>query len=222
MSRYITVDCPRCKVRVRAYVLADDITLIGDGQPPEYRISFAKCPDCADPVLAHEDFAGDGQFGAEWTRARRLWPSPQRETSKAIPEIVSVSLEEALRCHRAGAYTACAVMCGRALEGICVHFGTATSLARGLKELLQKGIIDEKLYQWSESLRAHRNLGAHASEEKVTKDDATDLTDFLNAICDYVFVLTAKFESFMRRKTEAAQRPAHASGSANASESADA
>ena len=38
------------------------------------------------------------------------------------------------------------------------------------------------------------------TEEKITIQDAKDLLDFAQAICDYVFVLNAKFDRFMERK----------------------
>ena len=95
-------------------------------------------------------------------------------------------------------------MPGRTLEGVCKHHSTKTkNLAAGLKELKEKGIIDERLFKWGEELRKHRNIGAHASDEKISKEDAKDLLDFVNAICEYVFVLTEKFNKFIERKSEA-------------------
>src|SRR5262249_34892443 len=96
---------------------------------------------------------------------------------------------------------ACTVMSGRALEGICRHFGTQkVNLGPGIKQLREKGIIDTRLGTWAEELQKARNLSAHASDEKVTKEDAQDLLDFVEAICEYVFVLTAKFDSYMARR----------------------
>jgi hypothetical protein len=98
---------------------------------------------------------------------------------------------------------ACAVMCGRALEGVCRHFKTSSSyLAGGLKELLEKEIIDKRLFQWSQELQRHRNFAAHATDEKITREDAESLLEFVVAICDYVFVLSAKFQDFMSRKAK--------------------
>ncbi len=79
-------------------------------------------------------------------------------------------------------------------------------MAQGLKELLDMEIIDKRLFQWSEELRFHRNLAAHASGEQFTHDDAEDLFNFATAICDYVFVLNEKFSLFMKRK-EAKKSP---------------
>lgn len=55
------------------------------------------------------------------------------------------------------------------------------------------------------ALREHGNIGAHPSEEKISKEDARDLLDFATAICDYIFVLTKKFDNFMERKRKAEQ-----------------
>ena len=107
-----------------------------------------------------------------------------------------------------GAFTACAVMCGRALEGVCVDQKTTRkTLASGLKELLDKKVIDERLYAWGEALRQMRNLGAHASDEKVSREDANDLLDFVYAICEYVYTLNAKFQDFVARQKKKGSLP---------------
>jgi len=130
-----------------------------------------------------------------------VWAQPDYHPDWEIPEIVRNSLEEAHKCLKAKAYSACAVMCGRSLEGICKKFGTKNKmLAGGLKELRQMKVIDDRLFQWGEALREHRNIGAHASETDISKDDASDLVDFVDAICEYVFVLTDKYNQFMKRK----------------------
>jgi hypothetical protein len=123
--------------------------------------------------------------GKLWIDADLLWPDPKRLISRAIPDSVRQSLEEADRCFQAGAYSVCAVMRGRALEGVCVHFNTKHhSLSTGLKELREAKIIDERLFTWGDELRKVRNLGAHASTEKMPRDDAEDVLNFLHAICD--------------------------------------
>lgn len=170
---------------------------------PDDRISFAICPS-GHLILAQETWKGEDTLGfSTWSRAVRLWPQPERESNALIPDIVRISLEEANRCHRAAAYTASAGMCGRALEGICNHFQTKDRyLGKGLQELLDRNIIDQRLFDWSEQLRRHRNLAAHATGKRISRVDATDLLDFLNAICEYVFVLTPRFQAFMERQTK--------------------
>jgi hypothetical protein len=94
-------------------------------------------------------------------------------------------------------------MCGRSIEGVCKHHDPKIkTLAGGIKRLREDGVIDDRIYGWGEALRENRNLGAHATTEKVAKADARDLLDFSVAICEYVFVLNAKFESFQKRRTK--------------------
>jgi hypothetical protein len=89
---------------------------------------------------------------------------------------------------------------------MCKHFKTANrDLFKGLKELHDRQIIDSRIYSWGDELRKHRNIAAHASDVKFTKTDATDLYDFAVAICEYVFVLTKKFEAFQSRQTKKAK-----------------
>jgi hypothetical protein len=82
-----------------------------------------------------------------------------------------------------------------------VHFDTKTrTLAGGLAELRDKGIIDSRLFEWGDQLRKVRNLGAHATEQSIGREDAKDVLDFTNAICDHVFVLASRFQRFVKRK----------------------
>jgi hypothetical protein len=66
----------------------------------------------------------------------------------------------------------------------------------------ENGIIDKRLHEWGDELRKHRNLAAHASGVKFNLIDAKDLYDFSTAICEYVFVLTEKFDSFKERQAK--------------------
>ncbi|WP_342551911.1 DUF4145 domain-containing protein [Paenibacillus sp. FSL R7-0652] len=118
-----------------------------------------------------------------------------------LPALVSISLDESEKCFIGKAYLACVVMCGRVLEAICKDKQvTGRNLADGLKELLDTQIIDNRIFEWGEALRIHRNMGAHATEVEITKEDARDLLDFSIAICDYIYVLTSKFEEFQARR----------------------
>lgn len=206
---HVAVDCGHCDATVKAEILAThEVKYFEDRvmlELPDYRVSLAVCPACHEAVVARETWAGEGDHGESfWSKAMRVWPRAERETNAMIPDIVRVSLEEAQRCHRAAAHTACAVMCGRALEGMCIHFETKElHLAKALPELRERKLIDERLFSWGDELRKHRNVAAHATEDRISRDDATDLLEFLNAICEYVFILTPRFESFMARKTPA-------------------
>ena len=205
-ARHITVDCPGCQLRVSATVVANREGGFDEHGTPDYRVSIATCPECTNPIVTRECGNYDYQRNdLDWILPVRLWPEPERTVDRAVPAIVQVSLDEAVRCHRAGAHIACAVMCGRALEGVCVHYEIKDKLGKGLQELHTKNLIDKRLLEWGEELRRVRNAAAHASEEQIDKEDATDLLHFVRAICDYIFVLTARFEAFKTRRAAATQ-----------------
>ena len=72
-----------------------------------------------------------------------------------------------------------------------------------LEALKEKGVIDGRLFEWGDSLRHERNLGAHATGVKTTREDARDVLDFAIAICEYVFVLSNKYTEYKERKSKA-------------------
>ncbi len=185
---YVTVECPHCEAHVRSEVLAEIRSFNPDDTCPDSRVSLARCARCGEALLTSETCHGWGEVegfaSLSWGPPKRLWPRPALEFDPSIPSIVRISLDEADRCLHARAYTACAVMCGRALEGICQHYGIKGTLNTSLQELRVRGLIDERLLEWGNHLRSLRNSAAHASEERVTHDDATDLLHFLTAICN--------------------------------------
>ena len=201
------IECPHCQSRVNGTIKGE--SKVHDDGGYGIKEVLVECPACEASLLGScerypSDYDGnDGSYIYSWSALKRLWPEGEDGPGWEIPEIASISLDEAKRCFRGQCYSAAAVMCGRAIEGVCKHHRTSTkNLADGLKHLKTEGIIDARLYEWGEALRKHRNLGAHASTERVTKEDAQDLVDFAFAICEYVFVLNAKFEKFKQRQTK--------------------
>ena len=192
------IECNKCEALVNAEVIGfhEEVESFDDG----YKVSLTKCPRCGSSLVAGETLEQVGYDKFDWGSTRRLWPEPQNYLSLDIPIEVRDSLEEAQRCFRASAFNACAVMCGRAIEAICVTHTKEKTLQKGLKDLKDKGIVDGRLFEWGESLRRERNLGAHATGAKATREDARDIIDFAIAICEYVFVLSARYDIYRRRK----------------------
>ena len=187
------IECSYCESNVDGKILSTHSSFDSESDPSPFSVYLIECPVCKNSLFA-------GSYEHEDTLSR-LWPAPDKYYY-ALPEIVRLSIEEARRSFKGRAYIACAVMCGRVLEAVCHEFKTKNKmLAGGLKELLEKGVIDKRIYEWGEALRKHRNIGAHASTDKISKQDAADLLNFADAICDYVFVLAGKFEAFMKRQT---------------------
>lgn len=142
-----------------------------------------------------------------WSDPKRVWPQPNTNVSGGIPQKIADSLNEAQKCLTADAYAASVAMTGRALEAIGRHFHTKGKahqlmLGEGLQELHKNEIIDKRLYEWGKELQQNRNLAAHASDQVFDRDDAKDLFNFVAAICEYVFVLSKKFEEFKKRQSD--------------------
>ena len=200
------IECSKCESKVDGKILAEQECYEED-DPFPFKASLLQCPVCKNAILAGQEMIEVAPEKWKWCEANRLWPQPEKHISWYLPPSVSASLEEAKKCYKAKAYSACAVMCGRMLESICVEHNTQKKvLAGGLKELLDNQIIDKKIYKWGETLREHRNIGAHATKKGISREDAKDLLDFANAICDYIFVLTAKFARFMSRIEKTANK----------------
>ena len=196
------IECPHCESKVDCDEKGEvELDIEYNGFPT--KVVLLMCKVCYRPLLGMVEIVQTAYEDPEWGPASRLWPDPEAGFDWAIPEIVRNSLTEAEICFKAKAYSACAVMCGRAIEGVCKHHDSETkTLASGLKKLRESGVIDERIYGWGEALRENRNLSAHATTEKVTKGDARDLLDFSIAICNYVFILNEKFERFQKRQAK--------------------
>jgi hypothetical protein len=100
-------------------------------------------------------------------------------------------------------YEPCVIMCGKALEAVCVLLGESEdngTLAKRLRRLRDSGKIEAKLYDWANELRMVRNDAAHDLSVVVSKDDARDCLEFVEAISVYVFVLDRKFQEFTMRR----------------------
>ncbi|WP_428961224.1 DUF4145 domain-containing protein [Micromonospora fluostatini] len=135
----------------------------------------------------------------------QVWPEERRPLSFAVPEELRAEHEEAVACLRSGAHTAAVVMVRRTLEGICrLNNVDKRTLFEGLRELQQRGQIDDRLMEWAEELRTLGNQGAHFTGTKVTREDASDAVDLAEAMLDYMYVLTVKFAEFKKRRASKA------------------
>ena len=193
------IDCSNCKARVDAEVVG---MVEQTSFPGDQRIYLLRCPACSRAIVGVSDqLWKDDDDSFEWAQLVRVHPNPARQLSSYVPALVRESVIEAERCMQIGAVVAAVAMIGRALEAVCRHFSTdPVMLGQGIRELKEKGLIDQRLYEWSEQLHLHRNIAAHATEQSITARDAADLLSFTYAILDYLFELTARFDAFQRRK----------------------
>jgi hypothetical protein len=188
------------------------------------------CPSCGSILAAHIEQTGFANFDSQedrWSDVVRIYPNPPKSfLSYRIPRAAKDSLSEADRSLQAGANIAACVMLGRALEALCrdvleplsgpvasASGGTTSAkakksimLGQRIKSLRDKKIIDGRLFDWSQQLHAFRNLAAHPEDISISRDDAEDLQTFVNAIVEYVYDLTDRYEEFKSRVDARAKR----------------
>jgi HEPN domain-containing protein len=194
MSHEVVIDCPHCVVRVKAKAES----WLGGGDTYFFLV---ECPSCKGALFGSAENTIDEFNNWGWTPAERIWPSPAiSEISPSIPPTARSDIKDAQKCLSHGIYSAAAVLCGRALERLIKEKVGSQMIGKGISELKAKGIIDQRLFDWAEALRKERNIGAHASDEETTKEDAEDIVDFTIAIFDYVYTLSEKYERYVERK----------------------
>lgn len=193
------VVCPHCEEPVTATQVGSVEDHNPENGPPSI-LALLKCIRC------HQGFVvGREEYIDGWTDFFRVWPSDNRPLSKAVPEGLRRVHEEAKKCYDARAFTATVVMVRRTLEGVCVEQldDPKKILFEGLKELQARNLIDGRLVEWAQALRVLGNEGAHYTGAEVSREDASDALAFSEALLDYMYVLTAKFNEFKTEKNDA-------------------
>ena len=162
---------------------------------------LAICPSCKGPLVGLSQIVRNGINDWEYDHAERVWPAPTSvELSTTIPIAARRDIKDAQKCIGHGIFSAAVVLCGRAIERLVKEKAPSKTLGEGLTALKAGGIIDERLEKWATALRKERNIGAHATDEEVSKENAQDVLDFTVAIFEYVYTLSEKYAEFMARK----------------------
>jgi hypothetical protein len=203
----MVVACNNCDARVAATV---------EGFYQEYydepgfavRYAFLRCPECKTPILTSQDdedarFDGEDEEGDRWSKPTRMYPETKlARLGLSVPEPIRKAFAEAKSCFGNGkAYTACAIMCRKVLEGICdSHEAKGSNLAARLKDLSDRGELDKRLYDWITTLRIVGNEAAHDVGVTVSREDASDLLDLTEAVAEYLYTFKEKFETFQERR----------------------
>ncbi len=196
MPKEVVIDCDHCATRVSAKVSG----AVHHSESAS-AVVLAQCPSCDGPLVGLTSTFEDFGNGWQYDNAERVWPAPSTvQLGASVPEPVRRDIKDAQKCIAHGIYSAAVVLCGRALERLTKEKAPGKTLANGLAELKSQGTIDERLFQWASALRKERNLGAHATDEEVTKENAQDVLAFTVAIFEYVYTLTEKYNEFIARK----------------------
>jgi hypothetical protein len=213
----LVAKCDICQVPVATRLLAAVNDLGDEGEP--VRRSFVTCGVCGRAMVLEQPLNTHKWNGDPWVigdlplpdledgppdEPLRVYPATRHRGGFGIPDAILKSLREAETCFQSNAFTACSIMCRKALEGMCEHLGVRErTLGRSLKELRNIGSIDENLYAWADALRVIGNEAAHDSRWSAQRQDAQDVLDFTEAILVYIFVYRHRFTEFTRRRENA-------------------
>jgi hypothetical protein len=149
-----------------------------------YYYELLLCLACKEVTL-WKYFDADYMDGDD-IRFETLYPPSVLRLHKLPPQIQQAyKIALKVRVIDANAY---AVLIGRILEMICEdRQATGKNLYDKLSDLAKKDEIPEKLVGVAHSLRQLRNLGAHASRGKLTREEIPILDDLCRAILEYVY-----------------------------------
>lgn len=214
--------CSFCDKHMQYTPLA--VHVVGDEILPE-EFTFAACPECRIPVVFTRADLGDGFEADDYYR---VYPPHERAIHFTLPPVVKESYEEAVRCETHRSWIACVTMVGRTLEAVTKEYApTARTMYLGLQKMHTDGIISQEISDWADELRVIRNYGAHATNQKITREDASEALDFLQAILETLYYMRPKFKLMKARRaavtavaTAAPAAPAPAAGPAPAAPTA--
>jgi hypothetical protein len=191
-------ECASCEGKVPLMVVGSYSHTLEQYAGETFTYILAKCPKCSSPFLIMEQTS---MWGAPPVC---LYPPDEYILGHLVPDHIKHAYKEAVACLKAGSYTATALMCRRALEGVCVQLGASEkSLAASLKKLEAKGIIDGTLAKWAHALRDFGNDAAHDFNVVTSPQDAHDLLDFTQALLEQVYTFRTRLEALLHRRAKA-------------------
>lgn len=198
----LIIECQDC----RSYIEAAErgcFERLSDGSGPSTLFTLLSCSKCRAPILVRQANIGNMAEGDKWDTPYVLFPASDLRVNPNAPRDIQSAFEEACACYRAQAFTASAIMCRKTLEGICeAHGMQKPNLAMALRKMKEDGLIDDRLYEWSDSLRVAGNEAAHGVGLSIPQPDAKDILEFTNAILDYLFSYRDRFEQFKKRRSK--------------------
>ncbi|MBG1263299.1 DUF4145 domain-containing protein [Nostoc commune] len=214
------LNCLNCKALVDAQEISNyknDITDAENYQTTSYgnellstyeEYTLLKCPSCFKPFLNR--FIYDNEYGYEFGKLITLYPVSNKIINSEVPISIKKAFDEALCCFENKIFTACVIMCRKAIEGVCKEYKIEKGNLKDKLILMKKeGIIDQNIFDWADALRLSGNDAAHDLDVTFSLEDAEDIIEFTYAIIEYVFTYREKFILFIERKKSKNSLPTH-------------
>lgn len=184
-----------------------EITIIGDWEDsPKFGAEYdpykwitGHCAVCMHAYVFTQEY--DWLTGYEESQLLQVFPETARTLPTFVPIQIRAAFDEAQRCLSVNAHSAVSLLARKIVEGVCDELkANGNSLAAKLENLRNDGKLDEKLYYWSSLIRQLGNRGAHESANMITREDAQDALQFVEALVDYQYVFQAKYHNFVLRQ----------------------
>ena len=211
-SKTIDIYCPNCNVQVAASIVYTHVHAVPKNTgilsdpcctPQDVTAySLSTCSRCSEVFLTKAEFWElPGEACVPQSDNIMLFPMPRRLDASILPPTIAKSYVSATGSFNAGLYEPCVIMCRKTVEALCHENGvTSGNLKTRIDRLLSDGHIDQKLHTWATGLRLVGNDAAHDISVNITKNDASDSLEFLDALLLYSYVLDRKFNEFQARR----------------------
>jgi hypothetical protein len=196
------IECSECRQYVEARETGSYWRHF-EGREASCRYTLLACTVCSSPILVRQTNVGNMAEGDKWDTPFVVFPQTDVRVNPNAPRDIRAAFEEACACYRSRSYTASAIMCRKTIEGVCAGHGVnERNLSASLKKMKEVGLIDDRLFDWSDALRIVGNEAAHGVGVSITQLDARDTLEFTNAILDYLFSYRDRFEQFKKRRAD--------------------
>jgi hypothetical protein len=98
-----------------------------------------------------------------------------RDYLEYAPEVLRMTLEEALQCNQVSAWNACAAISRKAVEVMATDLGgRGKSLFKKLQDLKDKGLVSERFWMGEDIVRDIGNLAVHYDPNSIHNCDRID------------------------------------------------
>ncbi len=134
----------------------------------------------------------------------KIWPKTlPGKVNDLIPEPIKKDFEEALLCEVAGSYRGAAALARRTLQVICLDKGAPESmkLHKQIDWLFQNNIVTDEIKSWAHEVRYVGNDAAHPNATEVSNEEARDILELLESMCDVLYVAPARAAVRRARRT---------------------
>lgn len=190
----MAVLCPACDGPVIGKPHGHTTSWDPDNGPPE-RFTLLQCPKGHTVLVLQEEYGSGHRFDDD--TPYRIYPPQDRRLSNDIPEPLREAHDEARKMFpREGIHSRGGHVRANARGRACELQGVKErSLQKSLDKMRANGLIDGRLGEWADQLRGVRNSAAHFNSDPITRQDAEDSIAFSEALLDYLYVLTARFNA---------------------------